>query len=113
LKKYIHTIKCTPPPPDLNCDDIDARNFRVLSPDPHGFGGKNDGIGCESQINPPVDPGEDGMRILQFNLRTIRAFLRQSETNFATLTNKAIHDFTVIDALIDDFVYHWCKLTMF
>ena len=46
LKKYIHTIKCTLPPPDLNCDDIDARNFRVLSPDPHGLGGKNDGIGC-------------------------------------------------------------------
>lgn len=77
------------------------------------FGGDNDGIGCESQINPPVDLGEDGMMILQFNLRTIRAFLRQSETNFATLTNKAIDDFTVIDVLIAEFVYHWCKLTMF
>lgn len=53
------------------------------------------------------------MMILQFDLRTIGAFLRQSETNFATLTNKAIHDLTVIDALIADFVYHWCKLTMF
>jgi hypothetical protein len=37
-----------PPPPDLNCDDISERNFEVRSPDPHGFDGDNDGIGCES-----------------------------------------------------------------
>lgn len=37
-----------PPPPDLNCGDIGAKNFRVLSPDPHGFDGNNDGVGCES-----------------------------------------------------------------
>ena len=42
-----------PPPPDLDCDDITARNFTVLhngaDPDPHGFDGNdNDGIGCES-----------------------------------------------------------------
>ena len=40
---------CIPsPPPDLNCGDISHRRFRVLSPDPHGFDGDNDGIGCES-----------------------------------------------------------------
>jgi micrococcal nuclease len=37
-----------PPPPDLNCGDIGAKNFTVLSPDPHGFDGDNDGVGCES-----------------------------------------------------------------
>lgn len=37
-----------PPPPDLNCGDIGAKNFTVLSPDPHGFDGNNDGVGCES-----------------------------------------------------------------
>ena len=37
-----------PPPPDLNCGDIGARNFTVLSPDPHGFDGNGDGVGCES-----------------------------------------------------------------
>jgi hypothetical protein len=37
-----------PPPPDLNCDDIKANNFTVLSPDPHGFDGNNDGVGCEA-----------------------------------------------------------------
>ena len=40
---------CIPyPPPDLNCPDIPFRRFRVLPPDPHGFDGDNDGIGCES-----------------------------------------------------------------
>ncbi|MDQ3902746.1 MAG: excalibur calcium-binding domain-containing protein [Thermoproteota archaeon] len=38
-----------PPPPNLNCDDISARNFRVVGSDPHGFDGDNDGIGCEDE----------------------------------------------------------------
>lgn len=37
-----------PPPPDLDCGDIPWRNFTVLPPDPHGFDGNHDGIGCES-----------------------------------------------------------------
>ena len=37
-----------PPPPDLNCGDIGYQNFTVLPPDPHGFDGTNDGVGCES-----------------------------------------------------------------
>ena len=37
-----------PPPPDLNCGDIGYKNFTVLPPDPHGFDGNNDGVGCES-----------------------------------------------------------------
>ena len=36
-----------PPPPDLNCDDIQDKNFKVRSPDPHNFDGDSDGIGCE------------------------------------------------------------------
>jgi Protein of unknown function (DUF1524) len=40
---------CIPPGlPDLNCGDITFRRFKVLSPDPHGFDGDNDGVGCES-----------------------------------------------------------------
>ncbi|MDP9312365.1 MAG: thermonuclease family protein [Chloroflexota bacterium] len=41
---------CIPPaPPDLDCNDITHRRFRVLPPDPHRFDGRdNDGIGCES-----------------------------------------------------------------
>ncbi|MHB8807475.1 MAG: hypothetical protein ACYC59_07830 [Anaerolineaceae bacterium] len=40
---------CIPyPPPDLDCDEISYRRFRVLSPDPHGFDRDHDGIGCES-----------------------------------------------------------------
>ncbi len=35
-------------PPDLDCGEIQFANFKVLSPDPHGFDGDNDGIGCES-----------------------------------------------------------------
>ncbi|MBI2776418.1 MAG: HNH endonuclease [Chloroflexi bacterium] len=37
-----------PPPPDLNCGDIAYRRFTVLPPDPHGFDGDKDGVGCES-----------------------------------------------------------------
>lgn len=41
-----------PPPPDLDCGQIQYRNFRVIynvpSPDPHRFDGDRDGIGCES-----------------------------------------------------------------
>lgn len=35
-------------PPDLNCGDIPQKRFTVLQPDPHGFDGDRDGIGCES-----------------------------------------------------------------
>ena len=39
---------CIPsPPPDLDCADIEYRNFTVLEPDPHRFDGDGDGIGCE------------------------------------------------------------------
>lgn len=34
--------------PDLNCPDIQIKNFPVLPPDPHGFDRDRDGIGCES-----------------------------------------------------------------
>jgi len=38
-----------PPPPDLDCADVAPHvNFTVLSPDPHGFDGDNDGVGCET-----------------------------------------------------------------
>ena len=40
---------CIPsPPPDLDCGDIPYENwnFTVYSPDPHGFDGNDDGIGC-------------------------------------------------------------------
>ena len=35
-------------PPDLDCGDISQKRFTVLQPDPHGFDGNKDGIGCES-----------------------------------------------------------------
>jgi micrococcal nuclease len=40
---------CIPsPPPDLDCDDVGARRFRVLPPDPHRLDGNGDGVGCTS-----------------------------------------------------------------
>lgn len=40
---------CIPPaPPDLDCGDVPHRRFEVRSPDPHGFDGDHDGVGCES-----------------------------------------------------------------
>lgn len=41
---------CIPPievSGDLDCGDIAYRRFTVLPPDPHGFDGDYDGIGCE------------------------------------------------------------------
>jgi hypothetical protein len=35
-------------PPDLDCPEISYKDFKVLSPDPHGFDKDNDGVGCES-----------------------------------------------------------------
>lgn len=41
---------CIPPyPPDLDCNEIPYRRFRVIGPDRHGFDRDNDGIGCESR----------------------------------------------------------------
>lgn len=40
---------CIPPaPPDLNCPDVGVKGFAVLPPDPHGFDGNRDGVGCEN-----------------------------------------------------------------
>src|SRR5215216_2993320 len=45
---------CIPPPPAvLDCDNISARNYRVLPPDPHRFDDDNDGIGCPTGSNQP------------------------------------------------------------
>ena len=38
---------CIPlPPPNLTCNDIPYRKFSVLPPDPYGFDGDEDGVGC-------------------------------------------------------------------
>ena len=39
---------CIPPPPDLDCDEVNGSDFTVRPPDPHGFDGNSDGVGCES-----------------------------------------------------------------
>jgi PKD repeat protein len=51
-----------PPPPDLGCNDITARNFEVVGSDPHGLDADNDGIGCESgAFGPePEEPNDEG-----------------------------------------------------
>jgi hypothetical protein len=37
-----------PPPPNLDCSDIDEDDFEVRRSDPHGFDDDNDGMGCET-----------------------------------------------------------------
>jgi hypothetical protein len=37
-----------PPPPDLDCADVNGSDFTVLAPDPHRFDREGDGLGCES-----------------------------------------------------------------
>ena len=41
------TVCIPPPPPDLDCADIQYKRFKVLPPDPHRFDADRDGIGCE------------------------------------------------------------------
>jgi hypothetical protein len=39
---------CIPsPPPDLDCADVNYRDFAVRGSDPHRFDGDHDGRGCE------------------------------------------------------------------
>jgi micrococcal nuclease len=42
------TVCIRPYPPDLDCADVPYRRFKVVPPDPHGFDGDRDGIGCET-----------------------------------------------------------------
>ena len=44
-----------PPPPILNCDEVEASNFEVQPPDPHHFDADNDGVGCETENNEQVE----------------------------------------------------------
>jgi hypothetical protein len=37
-----------PPPPGLECSDIDQRKFTELPTDPHNFDGDHNGVGCEA-----------------------------------------------------------------
>lgn len=50
---------CIPPGiADLDCSDVEFRNFRVEGNDPHNFDEDSDGIGCERGNNyPPVEAG--------------------------------------------------------
>ena len=41
------TICIPPPPPDLDCSDINGNSFLVLPPDLHRLDGDKDGTGCE------------------------------------------------------------------
>ncbi|MBA2276768.1 MAG: excalibur calcium-binding domain-containing protein [Chloroflexia bacterium] len=39
---------CIPPaPPDLDCGQVSYSGFAVVPPDPHGFDGDGNGVGCE------------------------------------------------------------------
>ena len=37
-----------PPPPDLDCGDLEFSDIRVLPPDPHNLDSDGDGVGCAS-----------------------------------------------------------------
>jgi micrococcal nuclease len=42
-----------PPPPDLDCGDIDAQSFQVVGDDPHRLDGNHDGVACEPDPRMP------------------------------------------------------------
>lgn len=41
------TICVHPPPPNLDCEDIEHREFKVIPPDKHYFDPDGNGIGCQ------------------------------------------------------------------
>lgn len=44
-----YTGACIAPyPPDLDCGEVAAEDFRSVGSDPHGFDGDDDGLACES-----------------------------------------------------------------
>ena len=51
---HIQTVCIPSPPPDLDCDEVPEKNFKVTGSDPHGFDADNDGIGCEGKD--PIQP---------------------------------------------------------
>jgi uncharacterized membrane protein YgcG len=53
-----------PFPPDLDCRDIQHRDFKVRPPDPHDFDREGDGIGCESGTVRVGNIGQDGNETL-------------------------------------------------
>ena len=42
------TVCIPPPPPDLDCGEIQFQMFVVVGADPHGFDGDGNGVGCET-----------------------------------------------------------------
>lgn len=79
---------CIPsPPPIMSCDDIEARNFEVQSPDLHHFDADNDGVGCETENNQqdldgePNRSGINGSRGIDGIIdRAIRGFYNSGST---------------------------------
>ena len=68
-----------PPPPDLDCKDIPRKNFTVRPPDPHGFDGDKDGIGCESselQVARSENPAGAGLSNGEGGIRTLEAAIQ-------------------------------------
>jgi hypothetical protein len=47
------------PPPDLDCDEISEKNFRVTGSDPHDLDRDGDGRGCESGSTSKGNDKED------------------------------------------------------
>lgn len=43
----------TGPPRDLDCGEIPLRRFPVFGPDPHGFDGNRDRVGCDGRRRRP------------------------------------------------------------
>ena len=65
LQMYMIAFRYTqicipPPPPHLDCEDIDGTNFIVLENDPYGFDQDNDGIGCDDDSESEDGSNDNG-----------------------------------------------------
>ena len=73
-------IFCIPsPPPDLDCDEIPEKNFKVTGSDPHGFDADNDGIGCESTKSATKRSVEDKPVDLALNITEQEEYIDKPE----------------------------------
>jgi hypothetical protein len=73
--------------------DIPHNNFTVLPPDPHGFDGDHDGVGCETW-RLPIDHDEIGTRIIaavgEAGARELLGVLTRSEADRAALVGRLL-----------------------
>ena len=84
-------------PPDLDCGEVQYKNFEVLEPDPHDFDREGDGIGCEAgtliggnkgldgneTLLPPLDPCLDNQNLRNVWIHVLKTLMQKDVSTLA------------------------------